>query len=142
MHALTRAHPQVPLEEDAAQAVALGDSGPGGGLQLTLGAPKHRIEKEQALVVVAGPAGAALTPAQGGVVLGGLQCVRVPLPCPDLPELVLSAVAAVTVGGGPLIDHCAGVWAGAAPASGSRARSWGVFDGEPTSCVCSGLAAR
>jgi ubiquitin carboxyl-terminal hydrolase 5/13 len=41
-------------------------------------AAKHKIEKESALVVMPGRQ-------------------RVPLPCPELPELVLSAIDAVVV---------------------------------------------
>lgn len=51
-----------------------------------LGTKDHKIEKESALVIM--PAG-----------------LRIPLPCPQLPELVLNAINTITVGPAVLTVH-------------------------------------
>jgi ubiquitin carboxyl-terminal hydrolase 5/13 len=82
LHQLWHKIPLSPEELQAQEAAAAPEKmnlGGEGGFLLGA-APKHRIEKEAALVVLPGRE-------------------RVPLPCPDLPELVLGVVDAVMVGG-------------------------------------------
>ena len=61
------------------EKMALGGDG---GFSLG-GPPKHRVEKERTLVILP-------------------NMLRVPLPCPDLPEIVLQVIEAVLVSLSPL----------------------------------------
>jgi len=72
---------QIPLTEEeieqqkpAPEKMALGGDG---GFSLG-GPPKHRVDKQLALVILPGG-------------------IRVPLPCPELPEIVLQVIEAITV---------------------------------------------
>ena len=95
---------QLPLsqEEVEQQAAAPVDKlALGGAGGFSLGGPsKHRIEKTRALVVLPGGR-------------------RVPLPCPDLPEMVLQVIEAVVVS-----VTSGGLWAGGS--GGMRAVPWGL----------------
>ncbi|KAG2446804.1 hypothetical protein HYH02_008364 [Chlamydomonas schloesseri] len=71
-------HRRVPLPKAEVEAARQAAQAAG---QLLLNAPTYRLDKSQALVVVSGP--------------GPEQRLRIPLPCPDLPERVLQAIDAV-----------------------------------------------
>ncbi|KAF5837690.1 hypothetical protein DUNSADRAFT_4055 [Dunaliella salina] len=75
-----KAH-RVPLEEEGDADKEAVKIRPEGGMQVSLGGgPKYRLEKTKELVVMDPSAGSTL---------------RVPLPCPDLPELLLQAIASL-----------------------------------------------
>ncbi|KAG2435345.1 hypothetical protein HXX76_007418 [Chlamydomonas incerta] len=75
LHLVNRRVPLPKADVEAARAAAQAAG------QLLLNAPTYRLDKSTALVVVSGPAPE--------------QRLRIPLPCPDLPERVLQAIDAV-----------------------------------------------
>ncbi len=109
---------QVPLsEEELGKASEAPDKlaiGVEGGFQVD--AKKYRVEKEYAL---------ALMPAR----------LRVELPCPELPELVLRAITSVQVGREPA---CTARGAGALPRGREPHRRGGGLarQAPPGRCVC------
>ncbi|KAJ9512241.1 hypothetical protein QJQ45_012796 [Haematococcus lacustris] len=87
---------RVPVEaaDDPDAAAAAAAVGAGGGLQLDLGGPRYKFDSSQQLVVW-GPAG---------------QELALPLPCPDLPERVLQALAAINAHESAAVAEASGVW--------------------------------